>query len=535
MPVNLVESRAARALPLLAFLYFTICSIAPIRSYDYFWHLATGRWIVEHRAFPLADPFTVASDQTPWINGEWLFQVPLYGLHASGGHLVVRLARAGIVGAIFALGLLSARKRLSPGLATALIWLCWWGSLQRLGTRPATVAALLAVLAVQVLQDSRGMRRSALFALLTALWINIHPSALIAPVMAALWAAAEWWKERSVTSAGRMLTLTGPSLLALLVNPYGWQAVTAPLSLARWVSSGAFTNVEWLPTLPRQFPLFYGLALLGLVAAVISLRRTERLPRILLLALFTLLALRSVRHQSLFYATWPLLAPALLEGVENVRSWFESGARWAAIGLTLFGFSKIELRPSIDPNLFPVRAVEQLERSGLAGNIFNADQFGGFLIWSFYPERRVLWDGRNELYRSLIPLDRDARRDSRAWNHLLRTHRINLAVDEYRPPVEVRLAGREGHREMPASAVFFPRESWALIGFDDVAMVFARRAAFDQGRLARLEYQTLVPDDRSPQFRSDEKREQVARELERARREAGEQSRVVARLEAALR
>ena len=102
MPVNLVESRSARALPLLAFLYFSICSIAPIRSYDYFWHLATGRWIVEHRAFPLTDPFSVASAQTPWINGEWLFQVPLNGLHSSGGHLAVRLARAGIVGAIFA-------------------------------------------------------------------------------------------------------------------------------------------------------------------------------------------------------------------------------------------------------------------------------------------------------------------------------------------------------------------------------------------------------------------------------------------------
>src|SRR5437764_1481832 len=57
-------------------------AIAPIRSYDYFWHLAAGRWIVEHHALPLDDPLAVASVKTPWINGEWLYEAALYATHA---------------------------------------------------------------------------------------------------------------------------------------------------------------------------------------------------------------------------------------------------------------------------------------------------------------------------------------------------------------------------------------------------------------------------------------------------------------------
>ncbi|HEX7808455.1 MAG TPA: hypothetical protein VF608_07020, partial [Thermoanaerobaculia bacterium] len=42
-------------------------AIGPIRNYDLFWHLATGRWIAEHHALPSIDPFAVASDRIAWI------------------------------------------------------------------------------------------------------------------------------------------------------------------------------------------------------------------------------------------------------------------------------------------------------------------------------------------------------------------------------------------------------------------------------------------------------------------------------------
>ena len=139
-------------------------------------------------------------------------------------------------------------------------------------------------------------------------------------------------------------------------------------------------------------------------------------------------------------------------------------------------------------------AVARLKASSLAGNIYNPDQFGGFLIWSFYPERRTLTDGRNELYREYIADYERARSDQRAWRTLLQKHRIDLAVDEYRPPLEVMDARTRARRAMPASLAYWPRREWALIAFDEAGMVFARRAAFAPGVIEKWEIRGVVPD-----------------------------------------
>jgi hypothetical protein len=146
----------------------------------------------------------------------------------------------------------------------------------------------------------------------------------------------------------------------------------------------------------------------------------------------------------------------------------------------------------LTPGRFPVAAAARLQASGLRGNIYNADQFGGYLIWTFYPERRVLSDGRNELYHRLIAEETRARSDERAWRALLAKYHIDLAVDEYRPRLEV-VNGVTGRKAtMSASLAYWPRKEWALIGYDGVAMVFARRKAFPADAIAKLETRRVV-------------------------------------------
>ena len=58
----------------------------------------------------------------------------------------------------------------------------------------------------------------------------------------------------------------------------------------------------------------------------------------------------------------------------------------------------LALMRSLDPTLTPA-AIDQLLASGLRGNIYNPDQFGGYLIWRAYPERRVLTDERGRIQR----------------------------------------------------------------------------------------------------------------------------------------
>jgi len=47
---------------------------------------------------------------------------------------------------------------------------------------------------------------------------------------------------------------------------------------------------------------------------------------------------------------------------------------------------------------------------------------------------------------------------------------------------------------MPASLAYWPRRDWALIAYDDVSMVLARRAAFPRETVERMECKEKVPD-----------------------------------------
>jgi hypothetical protein len=222
-----------------------------------------------------------------------------------------------------------------------------------------------------------------------------------------------------------------------------------------------------------RFPLLY----LTLIGAAIVFATAER-PRdhwwrIALACGFGYLAVSSVRHQPLWFAAMPiLLAPAWRD---TIRREIVLAASAAIVAFAAFTTPKgIGLAPS----RFPVAATARLAATGLKGNIYNADQFGGYLIWTFYPERRVLIDGRNELFHTLLPEEARGRVDSRAWTALLRRYRIDLAVDEYRRPLEVVDAKTGRARRVPASLAYWPERDWALIAYDEVALVYARRAAF---------------------------------------------------------
>src|SRR3954451_24905620 len=131
------------------FVLAAIAAVAPIRSYDYFWHLTTGRWIVEHHAIPQFDPLAVASAHVPWINGEWLYEIVLYALHAGAGDAGISIISAILIAAIFAIGILVTSQ--DAGVALLAAGVAFAGASDRLGVRPAAAAALLIVIAIALL------------------------------------------------------------------------------------------------------------------------------------------------------------------------------------------------------------------------------------------------------------------------------------------------------------------------------------------------------------------------------------------------
>ncbi|HEX3580553.1 MAG TPA: hypothetical protein VH087_02245 [Thermoanaerobaculia bacterium] len=480
---------ASRPVVLLALALLVVlvpAALLPISSYDFFWHLATGRWITEHHALPLSDPFAIASDRVPWINGEWLFQVALYAIRST---VWIDRIRALCVGLLFAFGFVVASKKSGWPVALALTGFAFVGAYDHLDARPSTAAAALLVIGIALLcgaADSAAdnhpnasgsaapprSRADVAYIVLTIVWINVHPSALLAPLIALLFRRLHW--------------LPVASALALLVNPFGWNAVLAPLKLTVFARGGTFVNAEWLPSPAAIFPLLYVTVLFGVIAFLVS---KQDLWRFATFALLAYLAIAHVRNQGLYFAAMPLLVAPLVP-----RRWSHRAVGLLAILPIVWAYANGPHIAGIAAHRFPVVATEVIRAENLQGNIYNPDQFGGYLIWSFYPQRRALTDGRNELYHAFIDEYAKARLDSRAWRALLAKYRIDLAVDEYRPPLDVINPMTGQHQQAPASLAYWPRREWALISYDDVAMVFARRTAFPPQTINRLEVKGAVPD-----------------------------------------
>jgi len=437
---------------ILLFVVLALAALVPLRNYDLFWHLATGRWIVEHHALPADDPFAVASDRGAWINDEWLFDVIAYPLEKAIGFGGLTILRALFFAALFAF---ATKDWIVGAIAFA-------GANSLLDFRPASFAAGFVAVGIGI------ARRSWIaFAVLTAIWINVHPSALLAPLI--------------MLVMTRSIPRTLASCAALFVNPYGWRAIAAPISVNALATSGAFVNAEWQRSSPLVFPILY----ITIIAGVVLLwKRSE----IVLFAILALLAVLHVRHQPLYFAALPVLLPP----IEWTWKW---PARVAAIAAVLFAIVISPHGIGLLRHRWPIEVVARLRATGLRGNVYNPDQFGGFLIWSFYPEQRALTDGRNELYRTYDAEYTKARVDGRAWHALLHKYAIDLAVDEYRRErMTVIDAVTKQRKEMSASLVYWPRSQWALIGYDDAGMVFARRAAFPVEVLQRWELRGVVPD-----------------------------------------
>jgi hypothetical protein len=400
-----------------------------------------------------------------------LFEVVLYAVHAIGGLAALSWFRAAVAALTFTIAYLLASRDSEPPVALALSCAAFAGALATLDVRPSAMAALLVPIAIYLASRSAVVP----YALLSAIWINVHPSALLAPLI-------------GFAPRPKRIVMPLVSAAALLVNPFGWNAIVSPLKLLTFVGSGEFVNVEWLPSPVTAFPLLYILIAFGILAFATNEEWREQLWRIALFAVFAWLAARHVRNQGLFFAAFPMLvAPAVRRA--RVKAALAYAAAAAAVVIAAIT-TEHGVGPA--PSRFPIASTARLQSTGLRGHVYNPDQFGGYLIWAFYPERRALTDGRNELQHAFIRDYAKARLDERAWRELLRKHAIVLAVDEYRPPIPVANARTGETQVMPASLAYWPRREWALIGYDDVSMVFARRSAFASHE--QWEIRGVVPD-----------------------------------------
>src|SRR5262245_37870518 len=68
---------------------------------DLGYHLAGGRWILEHLSVPSKDIFTFTRSDADYVDMHWLYQVIVYATFWIGGYLTLSLLNVALVAAVF--------------------------------------------------------------------------------------------------------------------------------------------------------------------------------------------------------------------------------------------------------------------------------------------------------------------------------------------------------------------------------------------------------------------------------------------------
>ncbi len=549
---------AAERFAILALAALAIsASLFSIRSTDLFWHLASGRFMVENFVVPQHDPFRFgAGGGLAWVDHEWLFQLLVHAVARLGGLDGLIALRVLLVLALAATLFLGLRRSASGvPIAVVLTAAALLGARPRFLIRPELVTFIALAAELNLLRrlahaTDAAVRRRILFGLmaLTVVWVNFHGLALLAPVVAGgylLGTALSPAGDVAAAAAGRRWSraVSTPALLAMvmLLNPWGVEVFSVSTGITGALSDLAAINPEWLPAWRAPQPmifamLFAGIAALATLVADTAVRaRRAHLPTAIVAAGLAILALTAVRHQALSFVAGVFLAaetlalrrtaraigqPAISEISEIPVSARRKRPIGGAVGaaftcLLLAGWclwppasgplaprqGRFELSRGIAPHRFPEAAADWLEQHPGIGALYNELAHGGYLLWRLYPPRQVFLDGRMELEPGLLREIEAARTSAESWQRFLRRRGAAGALVRYedRPRPVFAADPVTGKpvvvaRQTP-NAALFPAASWALVYWDDEVMLFLDRALAGNSSFLAGEYGAIQPED----------------------------------------
>jgi hypothetical protein len=465
----------------------------PVFNPDLFWHLSSARWILAHGTIPKTDSFSFTRYGAPWIDFEWLTQLVWYAVNAIGGLWALWFLKFVLVIAAFwpVDGLLREEQASDSARAGAFaVWLM--AMLAQTDLRADLISACFFAIVLRRLERRRA---SFLFGFgLFALWANLHAGFVLAFGLYVLAFVAARAEEREIPD-GLAAEATGAAL-GTLVNPYG--ARIYGVLLAHTSDPAVRSVMEWkAPSEHNAFqaPLLLAILFtLGLIC--LSARRASKF--LLAAAFATLIAATfSARFGCYFAAAGAMFA---------FTAFPKPRAAFVALGLAVATALMYPIRVRLHDRPFSDLYVERpavdfvaREQSALGGlRLFNQYEWGGYLGWRLGEAGRVFGDGRY-LFASQLPEINEALTSAEsvadfAERYALDGFLIRRLITKF-PSTRLYPDGKTRSFDRPWYLTYMPRQKWALVYWDDQALVFVDRAKAPAAWLAAHEYRWTFPGD----------------------------------------
>jgi hypothetical protein len=482
------ESRLGRLLSfpavIVAAFATSLYRLAPtsIVDPDIWWHLRNTEYLFQSHRFIVKDSYSFTALGAPWIDHEWLAEVPFYlGWRAMGerGLLLVTalLIEAVMLGVFY---LAYKRSGNLKGAVRVTVIAVLFATIS-FGPRTLLFGWLCLVMELIVLERFRSGAGGgrAIWALppLFALWVNLHGSWLIGIVVLLVFIAcgsvrvsvgaienAAW----TPTQLRRLIVAACLSIGALFANPYGWRLVAYPFNLAFHQQINIANVDEW-----RALDLhsLRGRVFLLCLAALFLLQLVRQRRWALYELAFLFIGVYSAISYSRFLFLAAILAmPLMATSIHRPSPPARNRPLFnALLLLALIPVATIRLPGSRDDRaaaLFPVQALPFLREFRPQGNVFNEYLWGGFLEWNAR-QIPVMIDPRADIfeYNGTFKDYLDAV-ELRGTNEVLKKYSIRYVLFE---------------RDTPLVSFLLQTPAWKIDYEDGTTVLLERTAAFSDG------------------------------------------------------
>jgi len=454
---------------------------------------------------PLTDDFAYTPTLDKVVHHEWgtgavLYLVSMTTGWGAGGIVAMKYVLC------FGIGIgcfVFARQRGTGPLlfaAMSFVALNLGGSLAFTNVRAQLFTVAFLVVLFFLIEADRQGRRWWIIAWvpICIVWANMHAGVVSGIGILAIYgvsrfvdALAETRSMGSAINQTKHLILAGVlSALAINVSPYGWDYVPY---LIRAIRMERPLISEWLPIWQSGSPAIQLVFLISIfIAGYAVLKKRTPTFELLALCLTAYLAMKHLRHGSLYAVTWICLVPPLIERLElgqKMRQWTQQhgqriavaclGISIVAVGCSIKG-RFWELRIPTEPTaiglpVFPLGAVEYLREEEFSGNLFVPFQTGAFVSWSLYPQVKVSLDSRYEVAYPDGAVDEN-------WKFYLAQDGWRQTLDKYETdavlvPLDVAVL-----KEMERLSETDSKFDWEPVFRDRGTAIFMRRGSRDRGQ-----------------------------------------------------
>jgi hypothetical protein len=382
-----------------------------MRDPDIWWHLADARQLMTTHHFIWTEPNSFTVGGQPWVNPEWLAELPYWLSYQALRLRGIYLAEWVIMCANLVFLYWRGYRRSSHAGAA------WWAAalaflLISVNSGPRTIS--LAYLAMSselaILESYKAGKTRSLWLLppLFCIWVNLHGSWLIGLALFVLFIlcgsvefkmGALEQESFSPSELKGLLTVVALCVGALFINPYGWRLVWNPIDMMSNQKLNIANVMEWHPLNLSTIAGFSAFAAMCLMVVANAFKgRKWRIYELVFVFFAWYAALDHMRFAFLAAViTTPILAVDIRRGFnlssdEKTIPTANAFMVVAAALVVLFIFpTEKNLKEKLG-TFFPMQSLEEIQPSW---RTFDADTVGGMMTFLSKP---VFIDSRFDVF-----------------------------------------------------------------------------------------------------------------------------------------